>query len=83
MREATEANDEPKYATAPCQVQLRYGLDTWDSVSRGYGFFRANERLTRFPEPFYRLTSDDRDLFHFDECRERASATLCGEQVGK
>ena len=69
MKEATELNEERKYDSALYQVQLRYGANTWDPVSSGYGFFRAAERLTRFPESFHRFASDDRCLLGIDECR--------------
>ena len=69
MREATESNEERKYGSALCQLQLRYGPDTWNPVSSRYGFFRADERLTRFPESFHRFASDDRCLLGIDECR--------------
>ena len=69
MTEAIESNEQRKYGSALCQLQLRYGADTWDPVSSRYGFFRTDERLAHFLESFHRVASDDRRLLGIHECR--------------
>jgi len=64
--------------TAPA-IQFCHGVDTWDSVSGGNGFFRTHECATGIPGTLHQFADNDRRFLRPNQRRRCISPTLCGE----